>query len=85
MTSIVDAIAQHIRTVDGDNKMSAAALGRRIGWHLADEYDVEDMTARTASVEAMVAFVERVNPDKTLGAGRLAELIVDEFDLDEED
>jgi hypothetical protein len=32
----------------------------------------------------VIAFVERANPDKRLGAGSLAELIVAEFDLDKE-
>lgn len=83
MTKTINDLAAMIRQVDSDNTMSAAALGRRIGWYLADLYDVEDMDARSASVGEVVAFVERTNPDKQLGAGRLAELIVAEFNLED--
>ncbi len=77
--SITDQIAQHIRIVDGGNKMPARDLGREIALYLGHKpngvrYDSADL----------VGFVERTNPDKTMGAGALAELIVAEFNLDEE-
>lgn len=73
MTNIINDLAQFIRRVDGDNALSPAALGWEIvGW-LPPIFGAD-----------VVGFVERTNPDKRLGAGRLAELIVAEFKLDEE-
>jgi hypothetical protein len=71
-------VADVIREVDGSNRMSAVNLGATLASRLCVFYD--DLYA-----EDVIAFVERTNPDKQLDAGRLAELIVAEFDLDEED
>jgi hypothetical protein len=81
-TRRIEDVAAYIRSVDGDNSRSAAALGRLIGWRVADECDVQEMGARIALVDAVIAFVERINPEQRMGAGALAELIVAEFGLD---
>lgn len=78
-TNIIDEIAQHIRIVDGGNKMPADALGREITMFLGHKpngvrYDSADL----------VRFVARTNPDKALGASALAELIAAEFNLNQE-
>lgn len=78
-TNIVNDIAQQICFVDGDNQLSAAELA----WGIASTEELA-RTLAVVRVADLIAFVERVNPDKTLGAGRLAELIVEEFDLDKE-
>jgi hypothetical protein len=62
---------------DADNSASAGDLGAIIAAWLTEVTGF----ARTAD---LIAFVERTNPDKRMGAGRLAELIVAEFQLDEE-
>ncbi|GAA0494182.1 hypothetical protein Ade02nite_20590 [Paractinoplanes deccanensis] len=59
-----------IRDVDGDNSLSSYELGLELYYRLG--------------VTGVVGFVERTNPDKRLGAGQLAELIVAEFNLDKE-
>jgi hypothetical protein len=66
---LVDEITQHIRRVDGGNKLSPHELGMELYYRFGNT--------------GVVGFVERVNPDKRLGAGRLAELICAEFDLRE--
>ena len=78
MNNIIDDIAQQIRIVDGGNTMTARDLGIAIA---------PSVTTGLADLECddVVAFVERTNPDKAMGAGQLAELIVAEFDLDKED
>ena len=75
--SLADEIAQHIRAVDGGNQLTARELGQR----LASRLHGDGHFVPTAD---LVPFVERTNPDKRLGAGALAELIVAEFRLDEE-
>lgn len=79
MSNIVNDIAAVIRQMDGDNTMQPRTLGVKVATALslsrADCFD---------KAVPIVAFVERTNPDKTLGAGALAELIVAEFDLDKE-
>jgi hypothetical protein len=77
MTQTVQALAGLIRQVDGDNTLSATDLGHE----LAGKFPPFFANQHGA---ALVAFVERTNPDKTLGAGQLAELILAEFDLDKE-
>jgi hypothetical protein len=74
---LVNDIAAIIREVDGDNKLSPADLGATLATRLIPFYS--DLYA-----EDVIAFVERANPDKRMGAGRLAELLVAEFDLDKE-
>jgi hypothetical protein len=68
-------LSHFIRKVDGDNKLPANQLGVEIeaflGGFALDQMEV-------------VRFVERINPDKTMGAGYLADEVVDEFNLDEE-
>lgn len=74
---LVDDLAQFIRRVDGDNTATPKALGELISnWIDGEGYEVPR--------EDVIAFVERANPDKWVGAGRLAGLIVAEFGLDEE-
>jgi hypothetical protein len=79
MTTITmtDALAGIIRQIDGDNTLSPTDLGEAIAMKLPPFY-------QTLRGRDLIAFVERTNPDKRLGASRLAELIVAEFDLDEE-
>lgn len=73
----VNDIADMIREVDRDNRMTATNLGATLASRLCVFYgDLE--------VVDVIDFVVEVNPDKTLGAGRLAGLIVEEFQLDEE-
>ena len=76
-THPADTIAAVIREVDGANRLSPADLGATLAGRLIPFYS--DLDA-----EDVIAFVERANPDKKMGAGRLAELIIAEFDLDEE-
>lgn len=76
-TTIADQIAQHIRAVDGDNTMPARDLGTALGRHVV----TDDCQGR---IDQFADFVARTNPDKQLDAGALAELIVAEFNLDEE-
>lgn len=77
--TVTDALAGIIRQVDNDNTMPASSLGREIAWH----HCAPKSLARTSAAD-VAAFVERTNPDKRMGAGELAELIVAEFDLDKE-
>ena len=77
MTNIVDDIAQHIRIVDGGNRLTPGELGAALANHLVQRCGPFIIFAAD-----VVEFVERTNPDKKLGAGHLAELIVAEFDLD---
>lgn len=76
-TLFVDRLAQNIRIVDGGNRMSPHELGVVV----AEFLSVRPYRRDSAEV---IAFVKRTNPDKRIGAGRLAELIVAEFRLDEE-
>lgn len=73
----VHDLAALIREIDGDNLMSPVDLGATLASRLCvfhgDLYAVD-----------VIAFVERTNSDKRMGAGKLAELIVAEFDLDKE-
>jgi hypothetical protein len=82
-TTLTGDIAAIIREVDGDNTMPAADLGWELACRLADAmhdfYVKHDLYA-----DVIMRFVERTNPDKRMGAGRLAELIVTEFELDKE-
>lgn len=74
---LVNDIAEMVREVDGGNRMSASDLGATLASRLCAFYsDLEAVD--------VVTFVERINPDKTMGAGALAEQIVAEFDLDKE-
>ena len=74
---LINNLSQHIRIVDGRNEATPKALGELISNWL-------DNAGHELPREPVIAFVERTNPDKQMGAGRLAELIVDEFDLDDE-
>jgi hypothetical protein len=75
---LINDIAEVIREIDGDNKLSAHELS----WGVVSD---PRMAHRFAGVRLgdLTAFVERTNPDKTMGAGALAELIVAEFDLNQ--
>ncbi len=76
-TKTIDAMAGIIRQVDGDNLLSPTDLGEAVAMKLPPFYT-------TLRGRDLIAFVERTNPDKRMGAGQLAELIVAEFRLDEE-
>ncbi len=77
---LVNDIAEVIREIDGDNRKPIQELSAQLATRLVTFYGDDVLYA-----EDVVAFVERTNPDKTMGAGALAELIVAEFDLDEAD
>jgi hypothetical protein len=72
VTDIRNEIAEHIRRADGGNRLTARELGERLAMR-------EDLGQR------VVEFVEAANPDKTMGAGALADAIVDRFGLDPEE
>jgi hypothetical protein len=74
---VVTDIAEVIREIDPDNRLPLAELSATLTNRLIAFYGDADLFAAD-----IVAFVERTNPDKRLGAGALAELIVAEFDLD---
>jgi hypothetical protein len=78
-TRLVNDIAEVIREIDGDNKMAVQELSAALSNRFVTYYGHDVLFASD-----VVEFVERTNPDKRLGAGRLAELIVAEFDLDKE-
>lgn len=78
MTNPINDIAAHIRRVDGGNRMGPAELG----WAIQEFVDQGREKPLGADVPL---FVERINPDKTMGAGALAEAIVAEFGLDPEE
>ncbi len=79
-TRLVNDIAGFIRRIDGNNRLPARVLGGRIADFVNGldglSRDIADLRTQFAD------FVERTNPDKQMGAGALAELIVAEFDLD---
>lgn len=75
-TGIVNDIAQHIRFVDGGNRMPARDVGIEVGRFVETD-------GCQGCVDLVADFVARTNPDKRMGAGALAELIVAEFNLDE--
>jgi hypothetical protein len=74
--NIRNELSEFIRRVDGGNKLSPKQLGMEIEAFLGgfDGLDPGEV----------VNFVERHNAGKAMGAGHLADEIVDEFDLDEE-
>jgi hypothetical protein len=72
--TIVDIIAEFIRTTDGDNRMPADTLGWKIAEHLT-------ATGRPIPPAAVSNYVRIANPTKQLGAARLAELITDRFGI----
>ncbi|WP_033338861.1 hypothetical protein [Catenuloplanes japonicus] len=78
MTNIRNDLAEHIRRTDGGNKLTAHELGMEIAVRVVplrlDLYG-----------DDVIAFVEATNPDKTMGAGALADAIVDHFGLDGEE
>ncbi|MGX6604822.1 hypothetical protein ACWKSP_22240 [Micromonosporaceae bacterium Da 78-11] len=75
MATLTNDIAAIIREVDGDNQLTPMQLGYRIVVNLPQPPEFGG---------DLIRFVERTNPDKKMGAGRLAELLVAEFDLDKE-
>lgn len=75
---LVDDLAQFIRREDGRCCRPPYVVGDLVADFL-DERGIHE-----ARRLALAEFVERTNPDKRMGAGRLAELIVAEFRLDEE-
>lgn len=70
-------LAAIIRKVDGDNRLTVHDLGLEIAAQLVPFYS--DLYG-----EDVIRFVERINPAKTMGAGELADEIVDHFDLENE-
>ena len=74
-TTMADVLASILRVEDSDNRLSPKDLGLAI----ADKFPPSLINEHG---NALAAFVERANPDKHLGADRLAELIVAEFRLD---
>jgi hypothetical protein len=78
VTDIRNDIAGLIRDYDADNTMTATLLGKCLGRDLGDGGFV-DLYA-----DDIIRFVERVNPDKTMSVGALADAVVDHFKLDEE-
>jgi hypothetical protein len=78
--SIGTDLAHHILNVDPDNTMAATELGYEIALTLNTR---RTHPHRVDSAD-LIGFVKRINSDKTLGAGALADAIVDEFNLDEE-
>lgn len=77
-TNAANGIAKAIHEVDGNNRMAPDEVGYAVAGYLIVTNRLKDL--RVADI---VEFVERTNPDKRLGAGALAELIVAEFGLDE--
>jgi len=77
--SLVDEIAQIIRVADGNNRAKPETLA------MAIEDGLQDLDIYTVGWKPLAEFLQRSNPDKQIGAGRLAELIVAEFRLGEED
>lgn len=71
------AMAGLIRQVDGDNRLSPTDLGEAIVAKMPPHF-------QTTHGKALVSLVAEQNPDKRLSAGRLAELIVADFDLSKE-
>lgn len=74
----VNDIAAIIREIDGNNQMPLPEFSATLTNRLVAFYGHDALFA-----SEVVEFVERTNPDKRLGAGALAELIVAEFGLDE--
>lgn len=75
--SLRNDLAQHIRRVDGANQLAAHDLGHEIAARII--HLICDINLLGIDI---VAFVERVNPDKRMGAGALADAIVDHFNLE---
>ena len=75
--NVINDIAAMIREVDGGNKLTPHELGVAL---------TDTLGRRPYRVDSgdLIHFLKRTNPDKRMGAGRLAELIVAEFRLDEE-
>lgn len=77
---LVAEIAHHICVVDGENKLDPHKLGNEIAGFLIDR----GLIVTEDDEIAVTNFAADANPDKKVGAGRMAELIVAEFGLDEE-
>jgi hypothetical protein len=70
-------LAQHIRDVDSRNELEPRRLGLVLaGW-------LYNLGYRLVEEEDMCTLVAEYNPDKTMGAAELADLIVDELGLDD--
>lgn len=78
-TNIRNDIAQYIRTTDGGNRLDPSTLGVAIEDFLQQDHDNYTVEAR-----ALADLIQRINPNKRMGAGALADAIVDHFKLDEE-
>lgn len=78
MTGIVDDIAQLIRIVDGANRLKNETLAVEI------EDFLHDRNIYAVERKPLANLLIRTNPDKTMDAGQMAELIVAEFGLDKE-
>jgi hypothetical protein len=76
-TRTVNDIAEVIREIDGDNLLPIQELSATLTNRLIAFYGDEALFAAD-----IVAFVERTNPDKQMGAAALADAIVDEFNLE---
>lgn len=78
--NIVNVIAGIIREVDGDNTMEPRRLGARIA--LTSRHGFNAHGTRGLDVDEFGDIVARENADKQLGAWDLAQVLVDEMDLD---
>ncbi len=81
MPDLIIDLAQHIRRIDGGNRMDPHKLGNEIAGFLIDR----GLIVTEDDEIAVTNYAADRNPDKRMGAGALAELIVAEFKLDEEE
>lgn len=81
--NIVNVIAGIIRKVDGGNAMEARKLGHLIAFTLVDQHGFNRHGSRNLDVDEFGDLVSRENSDKRMGAGDLAQILVDELDLDD--
>ncbi len=75
---LVDQIAATIRYADGNNRAKPEALA------MAIEDGLQDLDIYAVQWKPLAEFLQCTNPDKRINAGRLAELIVAEFNLSQE-
>lgn len=86
MTNIRNDIAEYIRLVDGNNQLGPAQLSASIAAHLRQQGLVDEATENAIddfAYEANRGGSGYLQP-KRLGAGALADAIVDHFGLDKE-
>jgi hypothetical protein len=73
-------LAQHIRSVDGDNRAHPADLASDIAGFLMPQLPMESLLA---TLEEIKSFVFYRNRGKTLSASGLADAIVNRFNLED--